>query len=221
MAATRKHGTALAGGDECHGPERLCALTRTVQPLENLIRFAAAPDGTIVPDLERKLPGRGVSVEASMEAVAAAAKANVFAKSLKRSVRVPDDLAGQVEDLMVKRLVSALSLANKAGLAVTGFTKVEVALGAGEITVLLHGRDAADDGRDKLERKFKRIAAEKGSAAPVLGLLTIEQLSLAIGRPNVVHAGLKRGGATDLLQDWARRLGRYRAPPASSGNSAG
>ena len=42
--------------------ERTCVVTRAVKPGAEMIRFVAGPDGTIVPDLERKLPGRGVWV---------------------------------------------------------------------------------------------------------------------------------------------------------------
>ena len=44
--------------------ERLCAATRSVKPVDDMIRFVVGPDG-VVPDLKRKLPGRGVWVTAS------------------------------------------------------------------------------------------------------------------------------------------------------------
>ena len=45
------------------GTERLCALTRAVKPVDELIRFVVGPDG-VVPDLKRKLPGRGLWITA-------------------------------------------------------------------------------------------------------------------------------------------------------------
>jgi len=39
-----------------------------------LIRFVAGPDGAVVPDLARKLPGRGLWVAADRASVATAAK---------------------------------------------------------------------------------------------------------------------------------------------------
>ena len=60
------------GGAE-EGPLRLCAVSRVHKPPEELIRFVAGPDGAIVPDLARRLPGRGVWVDATREAVDAAA----------------------------------------------------------------------------------------------------------------------------------------------------
>ena len=45
------------------GAERLCAVSRTVKPVDELIRFVVGPQG-VVPDLKRKLPGRGLWISA-------------------------------------------------------------------------------------------------------------------------------------------------------------
>src|SRR2546423_13111742 len=79
------------------GTERLCALTREVRPIGELIRFVAAPDSAIVPDLKRRLPGRGVWITAKRTAIDEAVKRNVFARSLKREVRAAADLGAQVD----------------------------------------------------------------------------------------------------------------------------
>ncbi|MBX9927070.1 MAG: hypothetical protein K2Y05_11985, partial [Hyphomicrobiaceae bacterium] len=112
----------------------------------------------------------------------------------------------------------ALGLANKAGLVVTGFEKVSAKMEASEVIALLHGSDAAEDGAGKLDRKFAAIGK---SARPGFDLdsvivreLTIDEMSLAIGRPNVVHAGLRSGGATVRLLENAKRLRRFRAARA-------
>lgn len=193
------------------GSLRLCVATRTERPPAELIRFVAGPDGVIVPDLARKLPGRGVWVTGDRSHLESAVKSKAFAKSLKRAVTVPEGLADLVERLLISRLENALSLANKAGQLVAGFTKVDKALDGGQIAVLAQASDASDDGRDKLARKFRAIAALNGRTAAIVDLLTTEQMSLAIGRPNVVHAGLIPGGATDGFLVEAERLMRYRS----------
>lgn len=198
-------------GAEGTGPLRLCIVTRAELPPEALIRFVLAPDGTIVPDLARRLPGRGVWVTATSEAVTAAVTAKAFARSLKRQVAVPPDLAQRIESLLVKRLMEAVSLANKAGLVVTGFTKVEALVGSGDALALLHGADCAADGRLKLDRRHAAVALDRGKAAIVLDGLTISELSLAIGRENVVHAALRKGGAAQRVVAEAERLLRYRS----------
>lgn len=202
-------GTAAASGDE---PERTCVVTRAKGTPETLIRFVAGPDDMMVPDLAGRLPGRGVWVTCAKATVAAAAKTNAFARSLKRNVRVPDDLPGMVEALLARRAMDALSLANKAGLVVPGFTKSEILVAQGEAYGLVHASEAADDGAGKLDRRLKAIQMELelGSEVRVIRDLSTEELSLAMGRPHVVHAALRKGGAADNFLRAAGRLRLYR-----------
>jgi predicted RNA-binding protein YlxR (DUF448 family) len=190
---------------------RLCAVSRAQRPPEELIRFVLAPDGSIVPDLARRLPGRGVWVAATRETVAAAVRQKAFAKSLKQQVSMPDDLPGLVERLLVKRVGEALSLTNKAGLLVAGFAKIEGLVEQGRAAILIHASDAAADGVEKLNRKFKALVGSEGCENSILAELTSAELSLAIGRPNVVHAAASEGGASQRMLQEAVRLRRYRA----------
>lgn len=192
------------------GPLRLCAATRASHHVDELIRFVAGPDGEIVPDLARRLPGRGVWVLATRATVERAISARVFAKSLKRPVKASDDLPARVEAQLVARTASALAIANKAGLVVTGTAKVESMLDKGSAAVLVHGSDAAMGGCDKLDRKHLAIANAHGRETVIVTELTIEQLSLAMGGANVVHAALAPGGATDKFVSEAGRLRRFR-----------
>jgi hypothetical protein len=206
------HSEERAATDD--GPVRLCAVSRSRKAPEDLIRFVLGPDGTIVPDLARRLPGRGVWVEATHEAVATAARRNVFARSLKRQVSVPADLAAQVERLMIRRLAEALSLAKKAGLAVSGFAKVEELMERGRAAVLVHAADAAADGAGKLDRKFKALMGEEAAKHAIVRELTGAEMSLAMGLANVVHAASSQGGASKRIVQEAERLRRYRSGTA-------
>jgi uncharacterized protein len=192
------------------GPHRLCAVTRVSKPPEELIRFVQGPDGAIVPDLALRLPGRGVWVEATRSRVADAARRNVFAKSLKRSVSVPQDLPERIERLLQRRLADALSLANKAGLVVTGFTKVDALIAGGEAFALLHAADGAADGIAKLNSKFRALRPGSEDDGAIIRELTSAEMSLALGRPNVVHAAASEGGASRRIAREAGRLRRFR-----------
>jgi len=205
-----------ADDGDVRGSLRRCIVTRSELSPDDLIRFVADPSGRIVPDIARKLPGRGVWVTGERSAVEAAVKANAFAKSLKRQVMVPPDLPQIIDALFVRRLLNALSLANKAGLVSTGAEKVEKLLDSGRAVALLHGSDGTSEGRRKLDRKFTAIQRDKGQPARVVDWLTIEELSLAMGRSNVVHAGLIQGGATKRLLSEAERLRRYRSGLSAS-----
>jgi hypothetical protein len=145
-----------------------------------------------------------------------AIKTNAFARGLKRETKLPADLVDRVEALILKRVLQALSFANKAGLAVTGFTKVEATISKATVEVLLHGSDAATDGVEKLDRRLRSVMRETGRTSRVLSTLTIDQISLALGRSNVVHAALVRGGATENFLAEATRLVRYRSGAISA-----
>jgi len=196
---------------DAEGSLRTCIVTRREQPPEAMIRFVPAPDGSVVPDLARKLPGRGAWVTATRDAVAAAVKSRAFAKSFKRAVVADEGLPDLVERLLVRRLMDAISLANKAGDLSTGFGKVEGLLNSGEAIALLHGFDAAVDGRQKLARKYTAISDSLEQPVVIVDVLKIDELSLAIGRENVVHAALREGGAARRVVAEAERVLRYRS----------
>jgi predicted RNA-binding protein YlxR (DUF448 family) len=216
MGARGKSGDG--GGEAQSGPLRLCALSRLSMPPDELIRFVAAPDGTIIADLARRLPGRGVWVSATREAIAAAVRKEVFARSLKRRVSAGADLPAQVERLLVKRLTEAVSIAKKAGLLVAGFYKVEEQLDRGQVAVLLHAAEAASAGAAALDRKFRALLGGGDPTPLIVCELTGAELSLAMGRPNVVHAAAAEGGASQRLVAQARRLRRYRRGEAPNGH---
>lgn len=202
---------------EAEGPLRRCVVSRAQKSPDELIRFVAGPDGVVVPDLGRRLPGRGVWVDATRTAVAEAVRRKAFARSLQRNVEAARDLPETVERLMQRRLVEAVSLANKAGLLVAGFAKVEELIEGGRAVLVLHAADAAPDGVGKLDRKFKALNASVDAEAAIVRELTGSELSLAIGRPNVIHAAAAEGGASRRLIEEARRLGRYRRGGALDG----
>ena len=211
MTAKQQHQLSTEGAGQDSSLERLCAVTRQCLDPKHLIRFVLSPDGIVVPDLDRRLPGRGVWIGCDRGLVERAVATKVFAKSLKTKAEAPLDLAERVDALIVKRLSATLSLANKAGLAVAGFEKVFAVLEKGPVAAVLHGADAAPDGRSKIDRKYKAIQGSRGVSAPIVDVLTIAQMSLAIGRGSVVHAALTPGGLSDRFLEEAERLSRYRA----------
>jgi predicted RNA-binding protein YlxR (DUF448 family) len=186
-------------------PERTCIVTREVRDEADLIRFGRSPDGLVVPDIGRKLPGRGVWVTAHRGVVAEAARRKLFSRGFKAETAVPDDLAGQVSQLLRSRALGTMSLARKAGEAVTGFMKVEEALTRGRVNILVHAADAAADGCQKLTRLA-------GPSVTVTNLFSGTELDLAFGRSNVVHAALTKGGLAEKLLVQLARLAQYEAP---------
>ena len=218
-AEARDIDTELDDGPHARGPERLCVLTRTVRPVADLIRFVVGPDGEVVPDLKSKLPGRGVWVTGTRPVLEDAVKRKVFARGFKRDVRLPADLAARTERLLEQAALDALAIAGKARLVAAGFTKVASALEDEEAVALLHAADASPDGVRKLDAVRRR---QPGNQLRVIEFLTSAQLDLALGRPNVVHAALLAGSASDTFLSRSRRLERYRTGGAGDrSNQAG
>jgi uncharacterized protein len=218
-AGAAQAGGELDGGPHARAPERLCVVTRVTRPVAELIRFVVGPDGEVVPDLKGKLPGRGVWITAARETVEAAVKRNAFARGFKRDVRVPADLALRTEALLERGALDALAMAGKAGLVAVGFGKAASALERDPVVALLHAVEGSADGARKLEALWRRRAPEK--TLPMIEFLTSAQLDLALGRPNVIHAALLAGPASDTFLSRSRRLERFRTGGASDrGNKA-
>lgn len=199
---------------------RMCAVTRQVRPVDELIRFVVSPAGEVVADLKRKLPGRGLWISASRKTVAEAARRHHFSKGFKRDVRVPSALPSDTENLLVRSAVEALAMAAKAGQVISGFGKVETALEQRRpqppVQALIHASDGAADGIRKLDAKLGILAARKAGIndvsgeLPIITALTSEQLDLALGRSNVIHAALLVGPASKTFLSRCQMLVQYR-----------
>ncbi|MDX2287468.1 MAG: RNA-binding protein [Hyphomicrobiaceae bacterium] len=216
-AVARQHSTRHEDDEVA----RTCALSRQERDRADMIRFVAGPDDVICPDLAEKLPGRGVWITADRVSLEKAARVNPFARSLKRKISVPEDLAGRVERLIVERTIAALALANKSGLVVSGYDKVDHLVAHGDAACLTHAKDGAEGGREKLTRKHFAVCRARGRVPIVLEVLSIDELGLALGRSNVVHAGLKAGGATTRYVAEAGRLTKYRSGIVDAGPDQG
>ena len=196
------------------GPERTCIVSRVKGSPDQMIRFVAAPDGTVTPDLKKRLPGRGVWVTATAKAVAEALKKGAFARGLRAKVSASPALADEVGALLERDALQYLSLVNKTGLVVTGFAKVEKAVAsAAEIAGMLHATDAGDDGVRKMGQVLSRRYGEAADRIPRVILFASSQMDLALGRANVIHAALKTGPAAEAFLSRARRLALYRGAP--------
>jgi predicted RNA-binding protein YlxR (DUF448 family) len=208
LAGLHHHGGDADAGPRTRGvTERMCVATRTVKPVGEMIRFVVAPDGVVVPDLKCRLPGRGVWVTATREALTQAIKRKAIGPSLKREVRLVD-LAGLTERLLERAALDALAICRKASLAVAGFTKVEAAMMQGRVMALLHASDAADDGIRKLGAALRRRPDH--DAVRIIRDFSSDQLDLALALPNVVHAALLTGSSSDAFLARHARLTRFR-----------
>jgi uncharacterized protein len=190
--------------------ERLCVATRTVKQVGEMIRFVAGPDNVIVPDLKRRLPGRGVWVTGTREAVADAVKRNAFVRGFKRPVRPSADLVVLTGQLLERAALDALAMARKAGRVEAGFARVEAAVAERDIAALIHAADAAADGVRKLAAAARQRFGQDAASLPVVTAFSSAQLDLALGRSNVIHAALLPGPASEAFLARYRSLLRFR-----------
>jgi len=221
---------ALADPDLDHGPRtdksatmRMCAVSREVRPIDELIRFVVAPSGDVIPDLKRKLPGRGLWVGASRKTVAEAVRRHQFSRGFKRNVRAADTLPADTEALLERSCTEALAMAAKAGQVVAGFAKVEGLLEQGRAAALIHASDGAADGIRKLDAIAGQRTANSGESQglPIVTALTSAQLDLALGRSNVIHAALLAGPASKTFLSRCHILVRYRMDDADKTGDSG
>jgi uncharacterized protein len=181
-------------------------VTGAVGERAQLLRFVVGPEGDVVPDVAARLPGRGLWLTPRRDIVERAVAKRLFARGAGRMVAIAPGLADRVEALLVQRLVDAIGLARRAGVAVAGFEKVGEALRAEKAGLLLAASDGADAGR----RKIRGLGRE----LPVAVVLTAAELGRAFGRDRVVHAALGRGPLSDRVLGEARRLAGFRTAAA-------
>ncbi|WP_390625154.1 RNA-binding protein [Falsirhodobacter algicola] len=183
-------------------PERKCIVTGQSGPRAGLIRFGLGPEAQVVPDVLGRLPGRGFYVSADRKAIETAAKKGLFARAARKPVTVPDGLADVVETQMARRVVDLISLARKAGEAVTGYEKVKDWLVKDKARILVQASDGSERGKSKLH--------PPGGSETFIGCLTAQELGLAFGREHAIHGALAAGGLTTRVVEEAARLAGLR-----------
>ena len=191
---------------------RRCIASGELLPKRGLIRFVAGPQGGVVPDIVGRLPGRGLWLTPRRDMLDKACARNLFAKAAKAPLRAPDDLADQVDRLLLRRCLDLLGLAKRAGQAVAGYEKVSSWLAAGKLGLLVQAVDAAEDGR----RRLGAMVAARAPEVPVVELFTREELGRALGRDTWVHVAIAPGGVARQLVDETARLAAFRGQVAFS-----
>lgn len=178
-------------------PERKCIATGASSSSSELVRFVVGPDGSVVPDILGKLPGRGMWVSADRAAIEKAAQKGLFSRAAKQKVQVPEGLVEEVERQLAHRVVELVSLSRRAGKAVTGYEKVKDWLVKDVAKILLQASDGSERGKMKLRPP---------NGGHYFDCLTASELGLAFGRQTVIHGALASGGLTLRVVEEAQRL---------------
>jgi predicted RNA-binding protein YlxR (DUF448 family) len=201
--------------DEMPMNDRMCIVTRESGPAEGLIRFVAGPDGIVVPDLKRALPGRGCSVKASRALVEQAVKKQLFARALKKDVKALPELGAQVDNLLLTQMTGMMNLARKAGQFLSGTTKVESAVRSGQALAVFHATDAAEDGVRKISQARKAwMLTMDEPEIPAYRLVSYEEMQRLMGDNAFIHAVALAGQAGEGVVKRAKLLETYRGDGA-------
>ena len=183
------------------GPVRTCIVTGTPGAPERMIRFVVGPDGDVVPDLARRLPGRGLWVTAERAAVERAVAKKMFSRAARAAVTASADLPDRVERLILERVLADLGRARRAGRAVAGFVKVEQMIARQRAGLVVVADEADGDGLGKLSARGLPIA-RLGDATALGGIF---------GRDQAVYAAVARDDAGgEFVQRIAVGAARWR-----------
>jgi uncharacterized protein len=195
---------------EAHVPERTCILSRRTAPREELIRLALSPDGEVAPDVRARAPGRGAWIGVSRAELDEANAKGKLKAALQRAfktsaVTVPSDLGERVEQALRQHALDRLGMEARASNLINGAERVENAARAGQVHLLIHAADAAEDGRRSLDQAWRVGGGEQqGMIFPEPRTI----LSMALGRENVVHVALTDPAAASRVRN---ALARWRA----------
>lgn len=191
----------MAAGREAEQVERRCIVSGEVMPKEALIRFVIAPDGRVTPDLEEKLPGRGLWLRAERDIIRAACAKGAFSRAAHCETRASTDLAEEVERLLRRRCLELIGLARRSGALVVGFEAVRSFLAEEVAGALLAAADGSPDGLAKI----RALAPD----VPLVDQLDARDLGAAVGRDHIVHGAVARGRLAERIVREARRLARF------------
>ena len=183
-------------------PERTCIASGQKLKQPEMVRFVLSAEGKVTPDIDCKLPGRGIWVASCRDELERACERKLFARAARKAVEVPADLPERVESSLVNRISGLLALARKSGLAVAGFERVREQLATGEIGLLLHASDGSS-------RQIGKIATASGNTENCR-CLTAAELGKAFGRQGVVHVAVKAGKLAGRVRVEVRRLAGFR-----------
>ena len=192
------------------GPERQCLVSGETRLKTEMIRFVVSPDNVVMPDIAGKLPGRGVWVSANKQAVSDAVTKGLFNRGFKSKVSLPENLCGQTEALLARRLLGLITMGVKSGYMLLGFDQVKTAAGSDYLAWRIEASDGAEGGRGKIRVLTKAVSRElEKPVTPVLGCFSSETLGKAVGRDHITHAAIKPGSMAKSISQAAQRLSGF------------
>ena len=188
------------------GPLRRCIVTRERLPKERMIRFVLGPNREVVPDLNARLPGRGMWLSARADVLHIACVRGAFSRAARGTVHVPPDLEVKVRAGLERRITELLGLARRAGQAVAGFEKAREWLRNGRAELILQASDGS------LEERRRLVGGATGT--PVAAPLPGAAFGAVFGRERMVHVAIAPGNLAQALRTECEKLAGLSGPAA-------
>jgi predicted RNA-binding protein YlxR (DUF448 family) len=195
------------------GPLRRCVVTRESRPKAEMLRFVLDPERRLVPDLQGKLPGRGMWLSARADVLERAVTRGAFAKAARGTVLLPPDLRARIEDGLRRRVRDLVGFARRSGQAVCGREAVREWLQSGKAGLLVEASDGSPAER-------ARLVGSRGTS--VVAPLPAETLGGVFGRDHAVHVAIAPGRLAEAIEAEAARLaGIAETTPEGAGRGRG
>ena len=188
-------------------PLRRCIISRTRKPQNEMIRFIINKNDTMIPDLAKTLPGRGLWITCNRAFLEKAITQSLFAKVAKRSIRVDHSMISMIIANLEQRCLSLLGQIRRAGYLVIGFQDVFNALrnGQQDKRELNHSPTALIQASNTSGQKSLQLR-NTAPDLPVIDIFSDIRLGNALGKNSVEHALASYTGLTNSLLNEVQRL---------------
>lgn len=161
------------------------------------MRYVLSPQGEVLVDYRRKLPGRGAYTCVDLNCVTTAAKRQQFGRAFKGRALNPsaESLVEALTSQVRERIVALLGMARKSGNAITGSGMVLSALGTpGQLAVVLLAEDVSAGIGGKVSGKAEV------NGVPCFRLLNKDLLGQVMGKGERSVVALKTGPLAESLK---------------------
>jgi predicted RNA-binding protein YlxR (DUF448 family)/ribosomal protein L30E len=184
-------------------PQRSCLGCRETKDKRELLRFVLAPDASVVPDPQNKLPGRGAYTCYRRDCLIAAVGKRQFARAFKGEAKTgsAEAMVESLRVLLLERIASYISLANKAGKVISGSDKILDGFRKGTPELLVLATDISPDSAEKF------IAVARKAGVETHYVLTKDRLGALLGKDLRSAAAIVQSGFVATLR---LELTRYR-----------
>jgi predicted RNA-binding protein YlxR (DUF448 family) len=172
--------------------ERKCIVEGIVKPLSEMLRFVEV-DNMLLPDFNKKLPGKGMYVTANRLFIQKAIDKKIFHKVSRHNLKIPDDFMDMIENLIKQKALDSINMARKSGALVTGFEKVKEATKKNNVEFIIQATDAGVDGKEKVALFAKSIE--------IFNLFSIDELDITLNKQNTVHIAVLKNNVSRMVYD--------------------